>query len=94
MRRWWRSVRIGAAVLAFGLAGSVAFAQRSAPGEGFPLPLDTPRPADSGKPQLSAPPLLSAPPPPCTGAFDCRVRVIGRIERNGAVELNTSLFKW
>lgn len=83
-----------AAVLAFGLGAGSAVAQRSAPGEGFPLPFDTPRLADTGKPQLLAPPLLSAPPPPCTGAFDCRVRVIGRIERNGAVELNTSLFKW
>ena len=60
---------------------------------GFPLPLDLSPPADTGKPRLFVPP----PAPPqagCAAAFDCRLRVIGAMRRNGAVELNASILKW
>ena len=62
--------------------------------EGFPLPLGLPAPADAGKPGLFVPPPMTPPPAGCAAAFDCRVRVIGAIQRNGAVELNTSVLKW
>jgi len=62
--------------------------------EGFPLPLGLPAPADTGKPNLFVPPPMTPPLGDCAAAFDCRVRVIGAIQRNGAVELNTSVLKW
>jgi hypothetical protein len=62
--------------------------------EGFPLPLGLPAPADTGKPNLFVPPPMTPPLAGCAAAFDCRVRVFGAIQRNGAVELNTSILKW
>lgn len=62
--------------------------------EGFPLPLGLPSPADTGKPSLFVPPPVMPPPAGCAAAFACRVRVIGAIQRNGAVELDTSVLKW
>ena len=77
---------------------SLAAAQSAAPGtiaiEGFPLPLDLPPPADTGKPRFFVPPPASPPPGGCAVAFDCRVRVIGTVQRNGAVELNATMLKW
>jgi hypothetical protein len=78
------------------LSGGPASAQQVQPiteGAGFPLPIDPSPPADTGKPRLFVPP----PAPPAAGcavAFDCRLKVIGEIRRNGAVELNASILKW
>jgi len=83
---------------AFVVSGVPAMAQAVsdtvAAAEGFPLPLGLPAPADTGKPSLFVPPPVTPPPAGCAAAFDCRVRVIGAIQRNGAVELNTSVLKW
>jgi hypothetical protein len=62
--------------------------------EGFPLPLGLPAPADTGKPRMFVPPPIAAPDASCAAVLDCRLRVIGAIRRNGAVELNTSVLKW
>lgn len=61
--------------------------------EGFPLPLGLPAPADSGKPR-SFVPAMAAPSASCAAVLECRLRVIGAIQRNGAVELNASVLKW
>ena len=82
----------------FALGAGVATAQpparETAAGTGFPLPLDPAPPADTGKPRLFVPPADAAPPTGCAAAFDCRVRVVGAIQHNGAVELNASVLKW
>jgi len=83
---------LGCAVLA--LSAGAAAADPAAGGAGFPLPLDPAPPADTGKPRLFVPPADAAPPTGCAAAFDCRVRVVGAIQHNGAVELNASVLKW
>ena len=75
-------------------AAAQAVSDNIAAAEGFPLPLGLPSPADTGKPSLFVPPPLPPPPTGCAAAFDCRIRVIGAIQRDGAVELNTSILKW
>ncbi|HVH78825.1 MAG TPA: hypothetical protein VM782_05510 [Stellaceae bacterium] len=71
-----------------------ARAQQPAAGEGLLLPLNLPADADTGKPRFFVSPPAGSPPSQCAPAFDCRLRVIGEIRRNGAVELNASIFKW
>ena len=87
---------IGVAALA--VCGAAAMAQPAsgdmAASSGFPLPLDLPPPADTGKPNLFVAPPVTPPPLGRATSFDCRVRVIGAIRRNGAVELNATLLKW
>jgi hypothetical protein len=61
---------------------------------GSPLSLDLPPPADTGKPRAFVLPPVMPPPAGCTAAFDCRVRVIGTVQHDGAVELNATALKW
>lgn len=62
--------------------------------EGFPLPIGSTLAAEAGKPR----PFVLAPVAPpamgCAAAFDCRLRVVGAVQRNGAVELNAAVLKW
>jgi hypothetical protein len=61
---------------------------------GFPLPIEPGLAAEAGKPQ----PFSTAPAAPpatgCAAALDCRLRVIGAVQHNGAVELNAAVLKW
>jgi|SRR5215469_11389282 len=61
---------------------------------GFPLSIDPGLAAEAGKPR----PFVVAPAPPlatgCAAALDCRLRVIGAVQHNGAVELNAAVLKW
>jgi hypothetical protein len=61
---------------------------------GFPLPIDPGLAAEAGKPRPFV--LVPAAPPAtgCTTALDCRLRVIGAVQHNGAVELNAAVLKW
>jgi hypothetical protein len=61
--------------------------------DGFPLPINPPS-VGTGTPQFYVHPPVAAPPAGCAAAFDCRVRVFGAIQHNGAVELNATLLKW
>jgi hypothetical protein len=92
-----RTMAAIACFVALGLCGGPATAQSSSNGpttaDGFPLPLNPPPPA-TGTPQFYVQPPVIAPPSGCAAAFDCRVRVLGAIQHNGAVELNASIFKW
>jgi|HubBroStandDraft_1064217.scaffolds.fasta_scaffold297164_2 hypothetical protein len=98
MRGWlFASVLIGPA-----LAGPAAAQQAtkapdfSAPFDGTVLPL--PPPADTGKAVIFTPPLYAVEeaqrPPGCTDPADCRLRIVGGIHKNGAVELNGTLLRW
>jgi hypothetical protein len=62
--------------------------------DGFPLPFNLPPPADTGKPRFFVSPPEAPPPSGCSASLDCRVRVIGEIQRNGAVELNATALRW
>ncbi|HXP06556.1 MAG TPA: hypothetical protein VN808_20750 [Stellaceae bacterium] len=64
-----------------------------APSPNHPLILDLSPPADSGKPRYFAPHDLP-PSPGCATVLNCRLKVIGALQHNGAVELNGALFKW
>jgi hypothetical protein len=82
----------GAAMLGLMLATVPAMAQQAPPAAEFPLLLDAPRPADTGKPQiLTPPPLVDS---RGCAPLDCRLRVIGTVQHNGAVELNATAFRW
>jgi hypothetical protein len=74
-------------------AGGAA-AQQASPASQSGLPLDLTPPADTGKPRAFAPSLDTAPAPGCEAVLDCRLRVIGAVRHDGAVELNATLFKW
>jgi hypothetical protein len=91
-----RLVLLVAAALA--ASGGPAMAQSGTGGmvaiDGFPARLDLPPPADTAKPRFFVLPPVTPPPVGCAAAFDCRVRVIGAIQHDGAVMLNTTIFKW
>jgi hypothetical protein len=93
----WAMTMIGRRCLAVATltvcAGGIA-AQQAAPPVQLTLPLDLTPPADTGKPRAFAPSLDTAPAPGCEAVLDCRLRVIGAVRRDGAVELNATLFKW
>ena len=57
------------------------------------LVFDLPPAADAGKPRYFAPRDLP-PSSGCAALLDCRLKVIGAIQHNGAVELNGAVFKW
>ena len=61
---------------------------------GFPLPIDPGIAAEAGKPR----PFVTVPAAPpatgCAAALECRLRVIGAVQHNGAVELNGAVLKW
>jgi hypothetical protein len=80
-------------VLWVGLAWAQQATQPAPRPANQPLTLDLPPPADTGKARYFAPPDL----PPslgCAAVLDCRLRVIGALQHNGAVELNGALLKW
>jgi len=78
-------------VVAACLAVSPVAAQQVAPAMLAPT-LDPSPPADTGKPRFFVPPPETQ--PGCAAVLGCRVRVLGAIRHNGAVELNGALFKW
>jgi hypothetical protein len=87
---------IGRCGLAFTMLAACingAAAQQAAPTSSSALSFELPPWADTGKPRAFAP-QPDASSPGCAAVLDCRFRVIGAIQHNGAVELNTSILKW
>jgi hypothetical protein len=83
-----------AAVVLWVLPAAAQHAGQAAPALGDqPLVLDLAPPADTGKPRYFAPHDLP-PSPGCAAVLDCRLKVIGALQHNGAVEVNGALFKW
>jgi hypothetical protein len=87
------------ALVGLALGGVPAMAQQISDGmaaaEGFPLSPNPAPPADTGKPLFFAPPAMRLPPAAnCDAALDCRLRAIGTVQHNGAVELEATILKW
>ena len=91
MRRW-RS----AALLAAAAAWALPAAAQQAVGAG-PAPLALPPyPTDAGKPVIYGSRLIarSDEDKGCAPGFSCRLRLLGVIQNNGAVELRATAFTW
>jgi len=89
MRRWMPAAAV---IAAFAAAMPVSAHQAPAPW-GF-----LPYPTDSGKPLIYDPQFLgktdSDQRSGCTAGLQCRLRLLGVIQNNGAVELRATAFKW
>jgi hypothetical protein len=73
-----------------------AAAQQAPPAPTFDgrLDLALPPPADTGKARPFASRAEPLPGAGCEDVLDCRLRVIGALQHNGAVELSGALLKW
>jgi hypothetical protein len=91
MRRWF-----WAAALVAAFAGvPPAAAEQSIGGEPGQLVLP-PHPIDAGKPVIYDPQFIakSDEDKVCAPGSSCRVRLLGVIQNNGAVELQATVFTW
>ena len=89
MRRWSPVI---------GLVASMAAALPAAAQETPPGWLSLPRPADSGKAIIYDPQFAAKGEKDsrsgCTPGLQCRLRLLGVIQNNGAVELRATAFTW
>ena len=91
VRRW-----LWAVVLLAARASAVPAAAQQAVDAG-PAPLALPpRPTDAGKPVIYDPQFTakSDDDSGCAPGFSCRLRLLGVIQNNGAVELRATTFTW
>jgi hypothetical protein len=93
-KKLWRW-SLAAALLATGAGASPAAAQQAVGGGPAMLALP-PHPTDAGKPVIYDPPFAakSDDEKGCAPGFSCRLRLLGVIQNNGAVELRTTAFTW
>ena len=90
--RCWCSAAVLVAAVAWALP---AAAQQ--PGGGGPVLLTLPPyPTDAGKPVIYGPQFIakSDEDKSCAPGFSCRLRLLGVIQNNGAVELRATAFTW
>ena len=85
-----------AAILAAAAAWAVPAAGQQAGGEGPVLLALPPFPTDAGKPVIYGPQFIakSDEDKGCAPGFSCRLRLLGVIQNNGAVELRATAFTW
>jgi hypothetical protein len=91
IQRWASAV-----VLMVAVAGSLPATAQQA-GGGAPAPLTLPSfPTDAGKPQIYGSQFIakSYEDKGCAPGFSCRLRLLGVIQNNGAVELRATAFTW
>ena len=98
LRQRQRKIAIGCGLIVALLAATttVAAAQQQAIGEG-PAPLTLPlHPTEVGKPLIYDPQFVakSRDDKGCSPGFLCRLRLLGVIQNNGAVELRATAFTW
>lgn len=88
MRRWSPAI---------GFAAAIAAASPTAAQEGSPW-LSLPRPVNSGKAIIYNPQFVAKAEDDqrtgCTPGLQCRLRLLGVIQNNGAVELRATAFTW
>src|SRR5271157_1298033 len=98
MRGW----AAAAALVASAAAALPAASQQSLPAVEFPgsqtpLPLP-PRPPDTGKPLIYDPQFVAKSDSDerfgCSPLLSCRIKLLGVIQNNGAVELRATAFRW
>ena len=89
MRRWFP-----AALLAAGIGSAALSVAQQAPLPSLALRY----PTDSGKPMIFDPPTLTKEESDrlsgCASGLQCRFRLLGVIQNNGAVELRGTAFTW
>ncbi len=83
--------RIVAGLLALVAASSAMAGQ---PGPNFLFDNGLPPQADNGKAQPYTPPPDTAPRQGCLPALPCGTRLLGKVQRNGAVELRVPALRW
>jgi len=91
IQRWASAV-----VLMVAMAGSLPAAAQQ-PGGGGPVLLTRPPyPTDAGKPVIYGSQFIakSDEDKGCAPGFSCRLRLLGVIQNNGAVELRATAFTW
>ena len=91
IQRWASAV-----VLMVAMAGSLPAAAQQA-GGGGPATLTLPSfPTDAGKPQIYGSQFIakSDEDKGCAPGFSCRLRLLGVIQNNGAIELRATVFTW
>ena len=91
MRRWFEA----AALIAAAIGALPAAAQQAVSAGQITLTLP-PHPTDTGKPVIYGPPFAakSDDDTGCAPGFSCRLRLLGVIQNNGAVELRGTAFTW
>jgi hypothetical protein len=90
--RFWCS----AALFAAAVVGALPAAAQQAVGGGPVLLTPPPYPTDAGKPLIYGPQFIarSDEDKGCAPGFSCRLRLLGVIQNNGAVELRATAFTW
>jgi hypothetical protein len=79
------------------IAGAGPASAQQGVGGGGPAPITLPpHPTDTGKPVIYDPQFLakSDEDKVCAPGFSCRLRLLGVIQNNGAVELRATVFNW
>ena len=91
MRCWCSAALFAAAVV-----GVLPAAAQQAVGGGPVLLTLPPYPTDAGKPLIYGPQFIarSDEDKGCAPGFSCRLRLLGVIQNNGAVELRATAFTW
>ena len=91
MRRWFEA----AALIAAAIGALPAAAQQAVSSAPMTLALP-PHPTDTGKPVIYDPPFTakSDDDTGCAPGFSCRLRLLGVIQNNGAVELRGTALTW
>jgi hypothetical protein len=91
VRRWFEA----AALIAAAIWALPAAAQQAVSAGQMTLTLP-PHPTDTGKPVIYSPPFAakSDDDTGCAPGFSCRLRLLGVIQNNGAVELRGTAFTW
>ena len=90
--RWPAAAVLFAAMAAYGVPAAAEQA-----GGGVPMPLLLPpHPTETGKPVIYDPQFVakSDDDKNCAPGFSCRLRLLGVIQNNGAVELRATAFSW
>jgi hypothetical protein len=91
VRRWLRA----AALIAAAISTLPAAAQQAVGGGAAALSLP-PYPTEAGKPVIYGPQYIqkSDEDRGCAPGFSCRLRLLGVIQNNGALELRATAFPW
>jgi len=92
MWRWFSA----AVLVAAAATGAVPAAAQQAGGGGPASLALPPYPTDAGKPVIFGPGFIakSDEDKGCAPGFSCRLRLLGVIQNNGAVELRATAFTW